>query len=106
MEPILKFEQVSKDYPNGVHALKNVSFQVKEGEFISIIGPSGSGKSTLLRAINRLIPISGGSLWLDGQEVSRQRGQNLRIRSPKRAPRPSGLHEGLKRSIWSLQRGG
>ena len=87
MEPILKFEQVSKDYPNGVHALKNVSFQVKEGEFISIIGPSGSGKSTLLRAINRLIPISGGSLWLDGQEVS-------------------GLHEGLKRSIWSLQRGG
>lgn len=78
MEPILKFEQVSKDYPNGVHALKNVSFQVKEGEFISIIGPSGSGKSTLLRAINRLIPISGVSLWLDGQEVSRQRGQNLR----------------------------
>ena len=38
MEPILKFEQVSKNYPNGVHALKNVSFQVAEGEFISVIG--------------------------------------------------------------------
>ena len=78
MEPILKFEQVSKNYPNGVHALKNVSFQVAEGEFISVIGPSGSGKSTLLRAINRLIPISSGSVWLDGEEVSRQRGRSLR----------------------------
>ena len=62
MKPILKFEQVSKDYPNGVHALKGVSFEVREGEFISVIGPSGSGKSTLLRAINRLIPISGGTV--------------------------------------------
>ena len=63
MEPILRFENVSKHYPNGVHALKGVSFEMAEGEFISVIGPSGSGKSTLLRAINRLIPISGGTGW-------------------------------------------
>ena len=43
-----------------------------------MIGPSGSGKSTLLRAINRLIPINGGEVWLDGQAVSRQRGRELR----------------------------
>lgn len=78
MEPILKFEHVSKHYPNGVHALRGVSFEVVEGEFISVIGPSGSGKSTLLRAINRLIPISGGTVWLDGQAVSAQRGTALR----------------------------
>ena len=66
MEAILKFDQVSKDYPNGVHALKKVSFEVSEGEFVSVIGPSGSGKSTLLRAINRLIPVSSGTVWLDG----------------------------------------
>lgn len=78
MEPILKFEHVSKHYPNGVHALRGVSFEVAQGEFISVIGPSGSGKSTLLRAINRLIPISGGTVWLDGQAVSAQRGTALR----------------------------
>ena len=78
MEPILKFDNVSKHYPNGVHALKGVSFAIREGEFVSVIGPSGSGKSTLLRAINRLIPISGGAVWLDGQTVSGLRGRNLR----------------------------
>ena len=70
MEPILRFENVSKHYPNGVHALGGVSFEVAQGEFLSVIGPSGSGKSTLLRAINRLIPISGGTVWLDSQAVS------------------------------------
>lgn len=78
MEPILRFENVSKQYNNGVHALKGVSFEVDEREFISVIGPSGSGKSTLLRAINRLIPISGGTVLLDGQTVSAQRGADLR----------------------------
>ena len=78
MEAILKFDQVSKDYPNGVHALKKVSFEVSEGEFVSVIGPSGSGKSTLLRAINRLIPVSSGTVWLDGQAVSAQKGKKLR----------------------------
>ena len=58
MEPVLKFQNVTKNYPNGVHALKNVSLEVQEGGFISVIGPSGSGRSTLLRALSRLIPVS------------------------------------------------
>lgn len=78
MEPILSFEKVTKQYANGVHALQGVSFTAEQGEFISIIGPSGSGKSTLLRAINRLIPITGGQVQLDGQDVSKQRGRHLR----------------------------
>lgn len=78
MDSILRFENVSKHYPNGVHALKDICFEVKEGEFVSIIGPSGSGKSTILRAVNKLIPISGGTVLLDGVSVSEQRGRELR----------------------------
>ena len=69
MKTILKFDGVSKIYSNGVHALKNVSFEIKEGEFVSIIGPSGSGKSTLLRAVNQLITISEGKIILEDEEI-------------------------------------
>ena len=74
MEPLLRFENVSKHYPNGVHALKGVSFEMAEGEFISVIGPSGSGKSTLLRAINRLIPISGAQRGTALRQLRRKVG--------------------------------
>ena len=78
MKSILKFENVTKEYPNGTRALEGVSFEVHQGEFVSVIGPSGSGKSTLLRAINRLIPITKGTVLLDGVNVSEQKGKNLR----------------------------
>ena len=44
---LLSVKNISKEYNNGITALKNVSFDVEKGEFISIIGPSGSGKSTV-----------------------------------------------------------
>src|SRR5512138_1962639 len=63
---MLKVENLTKVYPNGTQALKNVSFEVQDGEFLAVIGLSGSGKSTLLRCINRLIePTSGKVFWND-----------------------------------------
>ena len=78
MSSILKFNNVTKYYSNGIHALKNVNFEVNEGEFISIIGPSGSGKSTILRSINKLITITDGEITLEGVCVNKQKGKNLR----------------------------
>jgi phosphonate transport system ATP-binding protein len=63
---MLKIEHLTKIYDSGVHALKDVSFDVPDGQFLVIIGLSGSGKSTLLRCINRLIePTNGRIVWND-----------------------------------------
>ena len=57
--------------PDGeVEALRDISFDMEEGEFVSIVGPSGCGKSTLLAAIAGLEPLSGGSIEVDGVTVS------------------------------------
>jgi len=63
---MLRVQNLTKVYPNGTQALKDVSFEVQDGEFLVVIGLSGSGKSTLLRCINRLIePTSGKIHWND-----------------------------------------
>jgi phosphonate transport system ATP-binding protein len=67
---MLKIENLTKVYPNGTVALKNVSFEVPDGEFLVIIGLSGSGKSTLLRCINRLIEPTEGKIIWDGTDIT------------------------------------
>ncbi len=67
---MLKVENLTKVYPNGTQALKNVSFEVKDGDFLAVIGLSGSGKSTLLRCINRLIEPTSGKIFWDNQDIT------------------------------------
>ncbi len=67
---MLRVEHLTKVFPNGTVALKDVTFEVADGEFLAVIGLSGSGKSTLLRCINRLIePTSGKIIW-DGTDLT------------------------------------
>jgi phosphonate transport system ATP-binding protein len=76
---MLQIEHLTKIYDNGVHALKDVSFEVPDGQFLVIIGLSGSGKSTLLRCINRLIePTDGRILW-NGIDITAATDEELRL---------------------------
>ena len=79
MKELVKFEHVSKCYPNGVRALRSIDLTIKSGEFISVIGPSGAGKSTFLRSINGLNRISEGKIFLEGEEITKKRGKQLRL---------------------------
>ena len=66
----VRVEHLTKTYPDGTRALKDISFSVKPGEFLIIIGLSGSGKSTLMRCINRLIEPTSGKVYLDDVDIT------------------------------------
>ena len=75
---MLEYKNLSKTYPDGTEALRNVSFEVEEGEFLVVIGLSGSGKSTLLRCTNRLIDPTEGSILWDGIDIASLGPKELR----------------------------
>ncbi|GBF34006.1 phosphonate ABC transporter ATP-binding protein [Desulfocucumis palustris] len=75
---LLELRNVTKCYNSASTALSDVSFSVREGEFVSVIGPSGAGKSTMLRCINRMIEVTGGEIYFDGVIVSKLNKRDLR----------------------------
>ena len=80
MSIIIKVESVTKHYSLGVQtveALRGISFEVEQGEFIAIMGPSGSGKSTLMNIIGCLDSPTHGTYFLNQQEVSKLDGDEL-----------------------------
>ncbi|CAJ1201786.1 Putative hemin import ATP-binding protein HrtA [Companilactobacillus paralimentarius] len=71
--PVLELKNIVKNYPDGENineVLKDISFQVKKGEFAAIMGPSGAGKSTLLTIMGALLSPSSGTVLLNNQDIS------------------------------------
>ena len=74
---MIQFSQICKRYPGGYEALKNVSFEIAEGEMIFLTGHSGAGKSTLLKLIAAIERPNSGSVIVKGQNVSSIKGGAL-----------------------------
>ncbi len=78
---LLRIENLHKIYSGGVHAVRGISFSVKEGESVAIIGSSGSGKSTVLRCINRLIEPTEGEVYLNDEQINTPHADINEVRS-------------------------
>jgi branched-chain amino acid transport system ATP-binding protein len=69
MTPILQIKNVTKRY-GGLTAVNDVSFDVKQGEILSVIGPNGAGKSTLFKLISSFVPATAGEVLFNGERIS------------------------------------
>ncbi len=71
--PVILFENVYKDYRQDIHAVNDISFEVRKGEFVFIVGSSGSGKSTLIKLMLHEICPTSGKIFVNGKDLGRLR---------------------------------
>ncbi len=81
-QPLVRVENVVKHFPaaqgQSVKAVDGVSFEIREGETLGLVGESGCGKSTLARLVTQLIPVTSGRIFLGDVELTKLRGEKLR----------------------------
>ena len=68
-QPVLSVDSVKYQYPNGFHALKDISFKLQAGESFALLGANGAGKTTLINLIAQLHPMQSGRIEVGGHDV-------------------------------------
>ena len=79
METIIKVEHLSKKFGDN-EVLKDINYEIKQGEVVVIIGPSGSGKSTFLRCMNLLETPTSGQILFEGQDITNPKNDIFKMR--------------------------
>lgn len=67
--PLLELRGLNKQYDDGYHAVRDVSFSIPPGMLVGLIGPNGCGKSTMMKCINKMHPITSGDVLIDGESI-------------------------------------
>ncbi|MEB1808464.1 MAG: ABC transporter ATP-binding protein [Bacillaceae bacterium] len=75
---MITFDQVTKTFEDGTIAVDHVSFTVKKGNLVTLIGPSGCGKTTTMKMINKLIPLTSGTITINGNDIANENAVELR----------------------------
>ncbi len=109
VKPIIEVNGLASGYVKGLNILQGVDLVLKEKEVVSIIGPNGAGKSTLLKAIMGLIPIFGGKIFLNGNELKEIKSFELIQKGIAYVPQVSNvfpsltIEENLEMGLWTTK---
>ena len=87
-----------------IEALHGVSLQVRQGELVTLLGSNGAGKTTMMRAISGLRPLSSGSVWFEGRDISKVKSHQRVIDGLIQAPEGRGVFPGMS-VLENLQMG-
>lgn len=74
---MIKFNDVSKEYKNGVKALSNINLHIKKGEFVYLVGSSGAGKSTLIKLLLKEEEPTSGRIYLNDNEITKVKNRRI-----------------------------
>ena len=109
IKPIIEVNGLASGYVKGLNILQGVDLVLKEKEVVSIIGPNGAGKSTLLKAIMGLIPIFGGKIFFNGNELKEIKSFELIQKGIAYVPQVSNvfpsltIEENLEMGLWTIK---
>ena len=92
--PLLELRDLSVAYGR-IEAVRGISLTVDEGELVTLIGANGAGKTTTMRAISGIRPLSRGSVWFDGREITRMKAHERVIAGIVQAPEGRGVFPGM-----------
>jgi branched-chain amino acid transport system ATP-binding protein len=92
--PLLELRDLTVSYGR-IEAVRGISLTVEEGELVTLIGANGAGKTTTMRAVSGIRPLSRGSVWFDGHDISRMKAHERVIAGIVQAPEGRGVFPGM-----------